>query len=241
MPTPIKRPPNFKLFLDTIKEQQKSFRKAVTKAGAGAYFPLHETDKGRELDHHTLGFLEVFAWESLQNHLPNEFERIAFCPVCRYKNVDEVNYQVGLNNTDMKTLHDMFPMFTEQDLRVHAQVCLSRVQKAAMSVLPTPAEEKQVKTFKDRILSLDDKADALMDAAIAHGEFAAAAQTLKARHEILQTHGKATGEYQDAKVVATVTNNNLGIIKAIRMPTHKPENLLPPGEVLDVEYEDSSE
>lgn len=247
MPIPVKKSAEFKKTEQFLQTVQAGFRRAVKKAGVEDKFPIHETDKGRDLDHHTMSYLEVFALMMLHNRLPREFERIATCPICRYKRVDEVNYQATVQEVPVKTLVDLHPAFTEEDMRVHVNVCLTRVMKAAVGVLPSPSTEKQVKTFLTKLDDIDDDARELLKDAKGAGDFASAVKALDLRRNVVETYGKATGEYQD-KVVqqgGPVTINQMLVeaagqpkIKAIRLPSLP--RLADPN-VVDAEFEENTD
>lgn len=197
MPPSPKRSSSIKQTESTLLQKQADFRKAVQRAGAEDYFPVFPTDEDGELDNHTIRLLEVFAHQALQNRIPNEFERLADCPVCRYRQVAKLNEQAIMQGVTAKTLADLHAPLSEPDIRLHVNVCLTRLVKAAAGALPSAVEAKQQRTFVERMSALDDEGRELMLAARDSGDFSAAVNALKTRKEITETHGRATGEYQD--------------------------------------------
>lgn len=235
MSIPVKKTSRFKDTEKVLLTRQKEFRKAVEKSKTEQYFPLQETDEHGQIDHHTISVLEVFAFLTLNNKLPNEFERLAECPVCRYVRVDEVNFQATTQGVDVKRLCDLHPPFSQDDMRMHVNVCLNRIMKVAVGVLPSPTEEKQVKGFIGKIEDLEGETAELMRAARDGNDFQSAVAAAKARREMLETYGKATGEYQDSKAESgpTTIREKMAVIY---LPSH-PQAQLPspqPADVIDV-------
>lgn len=232
--------------------RQNFFQHAVRVADMEWFFPENPLDIERELDHHSMAMLQLFAEEVIENHLPDEFERQAECPVCCYKKVGDLNRSHLLDGHDAKTLSSMHP-FDFLAVKKHLEICIPRVAKVAVGTIASPTEIRQARTILDRINELDGEAKEIQLAARYEGDFKAAVDSVKTRMDILGTVGRITGEIPDPKAahpqVSTKTEINVISLSPTQSFQYAQDgvggpmrlNQLPAAEdeVTDVEFEES--
>lgn len=219
-----------------LKSKQQYFQECVDAADVRHLFPRSPLDDVREIDHNTMRVLQCFAELVIDNNIPDEFERLAVCPVCNYKRVTEINEAILVQKLPTAQIADMHP-FDDLAIRKHSIHCIPRVTAVVANLVPRDTEVTQAKRVVDKLAELEQEVAELQRGAAGVEKYKEAVDAAKTRADMLIKHGELTGEIERPDAGAR-GHNQIPLVIALHPTSPTPPSMLP---AINAEFVDDTE